>query len=66
MQGYKGVRGPVRKAVGPISADAYERFVRGDATAIPLWMRPAEGDSAKTKEKKQKALKAFKKKLRCV
>ena len=66
LQNYRGVSAPTRKAVGEVSKDAYERYLKGETTAVPKWMQIQEGDSEKVKEKKQKALKALKKKRRCV
>lgn len=65
MQSYKGVKGPVRKAVEAVSRDAYERYLKGDTTAVPKWMQITDADNPKQREKKLRALKAFKKKLRC-
>jgi hypothetical protein len=48
-----------------VSREAYERYIRGDTTAIPHWMQIREGDSEKQREKKVRAIKAFKKKMRC-
>jgi hypothetical protein len=65
VQNYKGVKAPVRKAVAVVSKDAYERFLKGDLTAVPHWMQVRDGDSEKQREKKLRTIKAFKKKLRC-
>lgn len=65
MQNYEGVKGPIRKAVTEVSREAYEQFLRGDTKAIPAWMQISDADGPKAREKKARALKAFKKKLRC-
>jgi hypothetical protein len=66
MQNYSGVKAPVRKKVEEVSREAYERYIKGDTTAIPHWMQIRAGDSEKQREKKVRAIKAFKKKMRCV
>lgn len=65
LQNYEGVKGPIRKAVTEVSREAYEQFLRGDAKAIPAWMQIQDTDGPKAREKKSRALKAFKKRLRC-
>ena len=65
LQSYKGVNAPTRKAVSEVSQDAYARYLKGEAAAVPAWMQIKEGDSEKQREKKQRALKALKKRLRC-
>lgn len=65
LQNYEGVKGPIRKAVTEVSREAYEQFLRGDTKAIPAWMQISDSDGPKAREKKARALKAFKKKLRC-
>ena len=66
MQNYSGVKAPVRKKVAEVTTEAYSRYIKGDTTAIPHWMQIREGDSEKQREKKAKAIKAFKKKMRYV
>lgn len=65
-QNYSGVKAPVRKKVAEVSTEAYARYVKGDTTAIPHWMQIRDGDSEKQREKKMRAMKAFKKKMRYV
>lgn len=65
MQNYSGVTAPVRKKVGEVTSEGYARYLKGDTTAIPHWMQIREGDSEKQREKKVRAIKAFKKKMRC-
>jgi hypothetical protein len=65
VQNYHGVTGPVRRKVSEVSSEAYARFLKGDSTAIPHWMQIRDGDTEKQREKKLRALKAFKKKMRC-
>ena len=60
-----GVNAPTRKAVSAVSADAYERYLKGETSAVPSWMQIKESDSEKAKEKKRRALKSLKKKKRC-
>lgn len=55
---------PTRKAVSEVSKDAYARYLKGEAAAVPAWMQVKEGDSDKQREKKQRALKALKKRMR--
>lgn len=66
LQNYEGVKGPIRKAVTEVSREAYEQFLRGDTKAIPAWMQILDTDGPKAREKKARAIKAFKKKLRCL
>lgn len=56
----------MRKKVAEVTTEAYSRYIKGDTTAIPHWMQIREGDSDKQREKKAKAIKAFKKKMRYV
>jgi hypothetical protein len=65
MQDYKGVNAPTRKAVEEVSQDAYARYLKGETIVIPTWMRIKDTDSEKQKEKKQRALKSLKKRIRC-
>lgn len=65
MQNYSGVKAPVRKKVAEVTTEAYSRYMKGGTATIPHWMQIREGDSEKQREKKSKAIKAFKKKMRC-
>lgn len=65
LQDYSGVKAPVRKKVNEVSSEAFARYMKGDKTAIPHWMQIREGDTEKQREKKVRAIKAFKKKMRC-
>eukprot|EP00892_Ulva_mutabilis_P009372 jgi/Ulvmu1/6807/UM031_0010.1 len=64
FKNYEGVKGPIRKAVTEVSREAYEQFLRGDTKAIPAWMQIKDTDGPKAREKKTRAIKAFKKRLR--
>lgn len=62
---YRGATGSVRKAIGQVSKEAVERFAKGeDVTVMPKWMEINETDSEKAKEKKKRAIKAWKKKAK--
>lgn len=64
VQDYKGVNAPTRKAVEEVSRDAYSRYLKGETIVIPNWMRIQDTDTEKQREKKQRALKSLKKRIR--